>query len=135
VARPFRRGDPHRRAEERSRAYHRVIAERLRLDRSVLSVARARVRGWLEAEHQPAYARAWSEILNPDRADLIDGTIGELSPFHATYGYYAHGVGESTAAGRALRGRPAVHARLRKPQAVFRRAAARVNARTTPSGD
>jgi len=33
----------------------------------------------------------------PDRADLIDGTIGELSPFHETYGYYAQGVGETTA--------------------------------------
>lgn len=33
----------------------------------------------------------------PDRADLIDGTIGELSPFHETFGYYAHGIDESTA--------------------------------------
>ncbi|TMB01770.1 MAG: hypothetical protein E6J70_07765 [Deltaproteobacteria bacterium] len=34
---------------------------------------------------------------HPERADLIDGTIGEGSPFHATYGYYAQGVGEETA--------------------------------------
>ena len=34
---------------------------------------------------------------HPERADLIDGTIGELSPFHATYGYYAQGVAETTA--------------------------------------
>lgn len=33
----------------------------------------------------------------PERADLIDGTIGELSPFHDTFGYYAHGVGPTTA--------------------------------------
>jgi hypothetical protein len=33
----------------------------------------------------------------PERADLIDGSIGEGSPFHATYGYYAQGVGETTA--------------------------------------
>jgi hypothetical protein len=33
----------------------------------------------------------------PDRADLIDGSIGEGSPFHETYGYYAQGVDESTA--------------------------------------
>jgi hypothetical protein len=33
----------------------------------------------------------------PDRADLIDGSIGEGSPFHETYGYYAQGVGEETA--------------------------------------
>lgn len=33
----------------------------------------------------------------PERAELIDGSIGEGSPFHATYGYYAQGVGETTA--------------------------------------
>ena len=33
----------------------------------------------------------------PELADLIDGTLGELSPFHDTFGYYAHGVGPSTA--------------------------------------
>lgn len=33
----------------------------------------------------------------PDRADLVDGTIGEGSPFHDTFGYYAQGVGETTA--------------------------------------
>jgi len=34
---------------------------------------------------------------HPERADLIEGSIGELSPFHETYGYYAQGVGERTA--------------------------------------
>ena len=29
----------------------------------------------------------------PDQADIIDGAIGDGSPFHAEYGYYAHGVG------------------------------------------
>ena len=33
----------------------------------------------------------------PELADLIDGTIGELSPFHDAFGYYAHGVSEKTA--------------------------------------
>ncbi len=32
-----------------------------------------------------------------DRADLIDGSIGEGSPFHDTFGYYAQGVGPETA--------------------------------------
>jgi uncharacterized nucleotidyltransferase DUF6036 len=32
----------------------------------------------------------------PDRADVIDGSIGELSPFHESFGYYAQGVGEET---------------------------------------
>jgi hypothetical protein len=30
-------------------------------------------------------------------SDLIDGSIGERSPFHETFGYYAHGVGSETA--------------------------------------
>jgi hypothetical protein len=33
----------------------------------------------------------------PELASVIDGCIGELSPFHQTYGYYAHGVGPETA--------------------------------------
>lgn len=32
----------------------------------------------------------------PSDAGLIDGAIGELSVFHETFGYYAHGVDEST---------------------------------------
>jgi hypothetical protein len=33
----------------------------------------------------------------PAKSDLIDGAIGELSGFHQTYGYYAHGVDDTTA--------------------------------------
>lgn len=36
-------------------------------------------------------------LNHPERTDLIDGTIGELSPFHETYGYYAQGVSKDTA--------------------------------------
>lgn len=32
-----------------------------------------------------------------DKADLIDGAIGEASIFHETFGYYAQGVTQSTA--------------------------------------
>ena len=32
----------------------------------------------------------------PQLSDLIDGSIGELSPFHQTFSYYAHGVGKET---------------------------------------
>jgi hypothetical protein len=35
--------------------------------------------------------------LHPERSDLIDGAIGQLSLFHDTYGYYADGVGPETA--------------------------------------
>ena len=31
------------------------------------------------------------------RADLIDGSIGEASMFHESYGYYVQGVTEATA--------------------------------------
>lgn len=34
---------------------------------------------------------------HPERWDLIDGSIGEGSPFHSTFGYYAQGVGPETA--------------------------------------
>ncbi len=54
------------------------------------------------------YASAPSELLQsmeadvypldrPDLTDLIDGSIGELSPFNMTFGYYAQGVGTETA--------------------------------------
>ena len=33
----------------------------------------------------------------PAKSILIDGAIGELSTFHQTFGYYAHGVDETTA--------------------------------------
>jgi hypothetical protein len=36
-------------------------------------------------------------LRTPADAELIDGSIGEASPFHQTFGYYAHGVGEETA--------------------------------------
>lgn len=36
-------------------------------------------------------------LNHPERSDLIEGSIGELSPFHETFGYYAEGVGEKTA--------------------------------------
>jgi hypothetical protein len=34
---------------------------------------------------------------HPERADNIDAAIGELSTFHQTHGYYAHGVSPETA--------------------------------------
>lgn len=34
---------------------------------------------------------------HPERADLIDGSIGEGSHFHETFGYYAQGVSPETA--------------------------------------
>lgn len=45
----------------------------------------------------------------PERSDVIDGALGELSQFHQTFGYYVHGAGFETAVfpsgweGRCLR--------------------------------
>lgn len=36
-------------------------------------------------------------LHRPELADLIDGSIGELSPFEERFGYYAQGVGPRTA--------------------------------------
>src|SRR3954451_17079772 len=33
---------------------------------------------------------------HPERSDLIDATIGEGSPFQRSFGYYAHGIDETT---------------------------------------
>jgi hypothetical protein len=41
-----------------------------------------------------------ADVFSPRSAaesDLIDGSIGEGSPFHQTFGYYAHGVAPETA--------------------------------------
>jgi hypothetical protein len=34
---------------------------------------------------------------NEAASELVDGSIGESSPFHESFGYYAHGVGQKTA--------------------------------------
>jgi len=36
-------------------------------------------------------------LEDPDLRDVIDGSIGEGSPFHERFGYYAQGVDEKTA--------------------------------------
>lgn len=36
-------------------------------------------------------------LHDPDAADLIDGALGDGSPFHVAHGYYAHGVAPKTA--------------------------------------
>ncbi len=94
VAQPPRERDLHRLAEERSLAYHCVIAQRLGLDPSVLGVARARVRGWLDAEHPPAYARAWNEILQQE--------VGAIASFLVDRGEWARELRQSSPFAGAL---------------------------------
>ena len=59
--------DLRRLGEERSRAYHQVIADRLRRDPAVLEKARARVDDWIRCSRTPPfYALRWREILSRD---------------------------------------------------------------------
>ncbi len=63
--------DLHRLSEERSIAYHRVIAERLRDRPEILANARHRVQSWLTASAEPPfYARKWAEILAEDAESI-----------------------------------------------------------------
>ncbi|MBN1419066.1 MAG: hypothetical protein JXP34_09835 [Planctomycetes bacterium] len=47
-----------------------------------------------------------------EKSDLIDGSIGEGSPFQEAFGYYAHGVGPETAGGLPAEKRAIVIDRL-----------------------
>ncbi len=55
--------DPHRLAEERSLALHRVVVARLRSDPHVLSRAQEKVERWVASGEAPHYALAWQELL------------------------------------------------------------------------
>ena len=55
--------EPHRLAEARSLAYHRIVAERIAEDPSILDHARARVALWLLKVPPPFYAVQWAERL------------------------------------------------------------------------
>jgi hypothetical protein len=71
--------DPHRLAEARSLAAHRVIAARLLANPELLEQARARVEAWLS--EQPCthgYADAWRELLASD-IESVARTIAEDS--------------------------------------------------------
>jgi hypothetical protein len=67
--------DLHRLAEERSIAYHRAIATRLREDPALLARVRARVAQWIaRGDPHPAYGREWDRILKLP----IDGIVAAL---------------------------------------------------------
>lgn len=73
-------------------------------DPDVLIIGSQSVLGTIPEKDLPLEATASMEVDvaffdDPDdqKADLVDGAIGELSPFHEMYGYYAQGVSVSTA--------------------------------------
>ena len=72
----------HRLAEERSLAYHAVIAERLRGDPALLDRAQARVRAWLaRGEPTPFYGREWASVLEQSPTSIAAFLVdrGELA--------------------------------------------------------
>jgi hypothetical protein len=73
-----------------------VIAD----DDTIVIVGSQSVLGQFPHAPQPMRISMEADLFplhHPERTDLIEGSIGELSPFHQTFGYYAHGVSEETA--------------------------------------
>lgn len=73
-------------------------------ERDVLVIGSQAVLGSILDEHLPVEATtsieadlAFFDDPDDEKADQVDGAIGELSPFHETYGYYAQGVSVTTA--------------------------------------
>lgn len=70
----------------------------------ILVIGSQAILGSFDASDLPAVATVSVEAdlgtLRPDGdelADLIDGAVGELSPFHEAFGYYGQGITSSTA--------------------------------------
>lgn len=73
-------------------------------ERDILVIGSQAVLASIDDEHLPAEATtsieadlALADDPDDEKADRIDGAIGELSEFHATHGYYAQGVNVTTA--------------------------------------
>lgn len=81
--------DPHRLAEERSIAYHRAVAERLRGDPALLAVARDRVeRAIAEGGRAAPYAERWRTAL--------DGPLDVLLALLVDEGEHARALRQAT---------------------------------------
>lgn len=89
----------------RDQLEHLIRAAGAILDETdVIVIGSQAILGSVDHSQLPAEATRSIEadIVPLDDADeakstLIDGTIGELSPFHSAFGVYAQGVGERTA--------------------------------------
>jgi len=73
-------------------------------ERDILVIGSQSILGSLTEDELPSEATGSIEadvaFFGPDgeaKADLVDGAIGELSPFHQQFGYYAQGVSVTTA--------------------------------------
>lgn len=79
-------------------------ASRIVDDPNVVVIGSQSILGELPEDTLPPEATASMEVdvaffddADDTKADTVDGAIGELSPFHETFGYYAQGVSVSTA--------------------------------------
>jgi hypothetical protein len=73
-------------------------------ERDVLVIGSQAILGTLAEDQLPAVTTfsmeadvAFFDDADNHKSDLVDGAIGELSPFHEMYGYYAQGVSVNTA--------------------------------------
>ena len=81
--------DPHRRAQERSLAAHRLIAARLLDDSAILERATGRLERWVrEGRIHPEWASRWGEVLAGPPQDIADilvdpaqSDLRQTSPF------------------------------------------------------
>lgn len=112
----------HRLAEERSLAYHRLVAARLVREPELLEEARRRVEGWIAAGGRSApYAEAWREILDqplprivalPDRSRRAGGgtppvhPIAGMVPARQRWRLWKQGPGRLRGAATRERGGP-----------------------------
>ena len=75
-------------------------AGRIARDREIVIVGSQAILGQFPDAPQALLASMEADVYprnHPERADLIDGAIGEGSSFHEQFGYYAQGVSETTA--------------------------------------
>lgn len=75
-------------------------AGRIARDREIVVIGSQAVLGQFPDAPPALLASMEADVYprnHPERADLIDGSIGEGSSFHERFGYYAQGAGEMTA--------------------------------------
>jgi len=70
--------DFHRLAQERTLQAHRVLAERIGRDPSILVHARSTLARWIEQERiHPDYAAKWTALLNAPLEQLLSAMISD----------------------------------------------------------
>ena len=76
--------DPHERAERRSVAYHRAIAERIGADPALVVRARGRVEQWKRTgDVHPEYVGVWERVLALPPGELEATLVAETEAMRA----------------------------------------------------